>query len=144
AVAEPPAKTHADVPSLLEDRADTGDLDGWWLVTNSVDESSYPAYEGLRLGYRVHLHREGDRIVGRGYKWTENGRPVPPRARTPIFVSGVVRNGRLEVRFVEHGSARVSEGRFQWQLSRDAARLHGRFTSSAANSSGSSEARRVM
>jgi hypothetical protein len=92
----------------------------------------------------VHLHREGDRVSGRGYKWTENGRRVPPSARTPIFVSGIVRDGRLQVRFVEHGTERVTEGRFQWQLSRDATRLSGRFASTAADSSGRSEAHRVM
>lgn len=135
----------ADGDDVAPETGTAGDLDGWWLVTNSVDATDYPAFAGLRLGYRVYLWREaGDRVVGRGVKWTENGRPVPPRRRTPIFVSGVIRDGRLQVRFVEHGTARVSEGRFEWRLSPDAARLHGRFASDAANSSGRSDAHRVL
>ena len=119
------------------------DLAGWWAVTNSIESTEYPAYEGIRLVYRLRLRHEGDRIVGQGEKWLENGRPVPPWQRTPIFVSGTIHDGRVEMRFVEHGRRRTSEGRFTWTLSPDAARLDGRFASTVANTSGRSEAQRM-
>jgi hypothetical protein len=124
-------------------RAGSPDLGGWWVVTNSIESTDYPAYEGLRLVYRVRLRHEGDRVVGQGEKWLENGRPVPPWQRTPIFVSGTIRDGRLEMRFVEHGRRRTSEGRFVLALSPDAAHLDGRFASTVANTSGRSEAQRM-
>jgi len=120
------------------------DLDGWWMVTNSIDSTDYSPFAGLQLTYRVHLQRQGDRIVGRGTKWAEDGRRIGAASRTPIFVSGVIRDAHVELRFVEHGLERVSEGRFQWQISPGAAHLDGRFSSDVANSSGRSEARRAL
>lgn len=118
-------------------------LSGWWELTNQIQSTSYSAYQGLRLGYRIFLKQEGGRITGQGQKWLENGRKVPASRQTPISLSGSIDGSSVEVAFTEHGSQRTSDGRFRWQLSSDQARLQGSFSSSAAGTSGSSVARRL-
>ncbi|HYX23888.1 MAG TPA: PBP1A family penicillin-binding protein, partial [Thermoanaerobaculia bacterium] len=119
------------------------DLSGWWELTNTIQSTNYEQYRGLRLGYRLQLEQDGDRITGRGQKWTEDGRPVSPGARSPITVAGRIEGRRVTLQFTERGARRSAAGGFSWQLSADRAALRGNFWSDAANASGSSVARRM-
>lgn len=94
------------------------------------------AFTGLRLGYRLWLEQNGDRVEGHGFKWTENGRVIAPAARTPITVEGTATGARLELRFTEMGTRRMSRGTLALDVA-DAHVLRGRFSSDAARSSGS-------
>jgi hypothetical protein len=124
-------------------RAGDPDVTGWWHVANAVTTTSYGAYRDLRLVYRLRLEQEGAWVFGRGEKLMENGRLLPPRLRTPIALAGTTQWGRVTVRFVEAGIRRKTEGSFAWTLADDGARMAGTFASTAANSSGTSEARRA-
>ena len=119
------------------------DLSGWWELTNTIQSTNYEQYRGLRLGYRLQLEQDGDRITGRGQKWTEDGRPVSPGARSPISVTGRIEGRRVILQFTERGARRSAAGGFSWQLSQDRGALRGNFWSDAANASGSSVARRM-
>jgi hypothetical protein len=119
------------------------DLSGWWEMTNTIQETNYAAYKGLRLGYRVQLEQDGGRIVGRGQKWSEDGRTVPSGGRTPITVTGTVDGRKVTLKFTEHGAKRTTSGGFSWTLSADRTALRGSFWSTAADTSGSSLARRM-
>lgn len=119
------------------------DLSGWWEMTNTIQSTNYASYKGLRLGYRVQLEQDGDRIVGRGQKWSENGRTVPSGGRTPITVTGTVDGRKVTLKFTEHGAKRTTNGGFSWTLSADRTALRGSFWSTAADTSGSSLARRM-
>ena len=118
------------------------DLSGWWSVTNRVESTAYAPFENLNLGYRLKLTHQGARISGSGLKWMENGRPLPPAQRTPIDVDGVVEEGRVVLRFTEYGTSRTSSGQFTYAIS-DPGVLQGTFVSDAADSKGSSRARRM-
>jgi transcriptional regulator with XRE-family HTH domain len=117
-------------------------LTGWWSLTTRVEITDHEAFNDLNLGYRLQLTETGDRITGRGTKWMENGKPIPPRSRTPIIIEGVRKGNRLELRFTEHGTRRTTGGTFVMDVSEDGT-LRGQFASSAANSGGSSIARRI-
>jgi len=119
------------------------DLSGWWELTNQIESTSYNAYHGLRLGYRIFLKQEGGRITGRGQKWSENGKGIPSSRQTPISLAGTIDGASVQLRFTEHGAQRRSGGSFHWQLSADQTSLQGSFSSSAASTSGSSVARRI-
>jgi penicillin-binding protein 1A len=119
------------------------DLSGWWELTNRIESTSYPDYQGLRLTYRIQLEQDGGRIEGRGQKWAENGRTLGSAARTPITVTGRIDGNRVELRFTERGARRTTGGSFSWTLSADRTALRGRFQSSAADTSGRSIARRM-
>ena len=123
--------------------ADESNVSGEWLLTNRVDSTDYPAYQGIRLGYILTLRQDGARISGGGEKTSENGAPTPPGQRSPIAVTGRVDNGTVTLQFTERGALRASTGTFRWQLSPDNARLSGSFASDAASSRGSSTAQRV-
>ena len=73
-------------------------------MTNRVDGSSYRQYQSMRHGYRVELRQDGDRVTGRGQKWTENGREIPWASRTLIEVEGTLEGRRLALTYTEHGA----------------------------------------
>jgi penicillin-binding protein 1A len=124
-----------------ENAAPASDLSGWWELTNRIDETNYQQYKGLRLGYRIQLEQDGNRITGRGQKWTEDGRSVG--ARTPISVSGTIDGRTVTLNFTEHGARRSTSGGFSWTLSADRTALRGSFWSTAADTRGRSTAVRM-
>jgi penicillin-binding protein 1A len=126
-----------------EDEPAGTDLSGWWELTNTIRSTNYEAYKGLRLGYRIQLEQDGNRITGRGQKWTEDGRTIPSSGRTPITVTGRVEGGKVTLQFTERGARRSTNGGFTWTLSADRTALRGTFWSNAADASGSSLARRM-
>jgi penicillin-binding protein 1A len=126
-----------------EKSARSSDLSGWWEMTNTIQSTNYAQYKGLRLGYRLQLEQDGDRISGRGQKWSENGRNLPSSARTPITVTGTVDGDTVTLRFTERGAKRTTGGSFSWELSADRTALKGSFESSAAKTSGRSVAYRM-
>jgi hypothetical protein len=119
------------------------DLAGRWELTNQVDSTSHPAFQGLRVGYRLRLRQDGPRITGSGEKVSENGVLLLPSQRTPITVSGTVEGFQVVLRFTEQGAERSSGGVFRWRLSADGTAMEGRFSSDAASSRGTSVASRV-
>ncbi|HEX7182861.1 MAG TPA: PBP1A family penicillin-binding protein [Thermoanaerobaculia bacterium] len=125
-----------------EEEADF-DLSGWWEMTNRIQSTNYAQYKGLRLGYRVNLEQEGNRITGRGQKWTEDGRTLPSSARTPITVTGTIDGRKVTLKFTEQGAKRATSGGFEWTLSANRTALRGSFWSTAADTSGSSTAVRM-
>ena len=116
-------------------------LSGPWTLSTRVESTSYKRFVGLKLGYELQLQQDGDRITGEGRKIAENGKPLAAKSRTPLTVSGVRDGNAFTLRFTERGARRPSEGTFSLQLHEDGV-LRGRFTSSAARSAGSVEARR--
>jgi hypothetical protein len=127
----------ATAPSAAEN------LSGWWVVTNRIEQSNLDSFNDLTLDFRLQLDQNGNRVRGQGVKWKENGRTVGARARRPISVDGTIEEGRLALTFTEQGMRRTSHGSFEMQLAEDGS-LHGRFSSDAAQSSGSSQAVRMQ
>ena len=117
-------------------------LAGRWMVTNAIQRTSYPAFRGLRVRFRIELEQHGNRITGHGRKFTIDDRPIPPNQRNPIVLEGTVHGRDVFVRFVEHGTRRDSNGGFRWRLSPDGQRLEGTFDSTAADTEGHSHADR--
>jgi hypothetical protein len=115
---------------------------GSWTLKTQVESSSYSRYEGLQLGYEVRLEQKGDRVTGSGKKITENDNDINPRAQTPLSLSGTISGDRLTLNFVERGARRPTRGKFVLVLD-DVGRLRGRFSSTAAQSSGLVEAYRA-
>jgi cytoskeletal protein RodZ len=143
-MSEPP-KTGANRSVPPDKVATTGSLPnvaGSWTLNTKVESSSYSRYSGLQLGYELRLEQKGDRVTGVGRKVAENGAPINKRAQTPLSVNGTVSSDRLTLNFVERGARRPSRGKFVLAVG-DSETLHGRFSSSAASSSGVVEARRV-
>jgi serine/threonine-protein kinase len=116
---------------------------GRWDLTHEVEATSYAAYSGLRVGYRLTLQQDGNHVYGRGRKYTENGVLLPPDQRTAITVDGQIEGQYLVLNFTEQGAWRTSSGTIRWLISPGAGALQGRFASDAAQSSGTSVARRV-
>lgn len=117
-------------------------VSGAWTLVNRIDASNYPAFANLTLVYRLQLKQQGDRVMGSGEKWSENGRAISPRARTPIALEGTLDGRRLELRFTEKGRRRTTAGTLIMQVADDGL-MRGRFASEAAQSRGTSRATRL-
>jgi cytoskeletal protein RodZ len=114
---------------------------GFWTLDTRVEASSVRDFEGLQLGYRLELQQDGSRVSGRGIKTIENGKTIGSRGQTPITVVGRIEKNRLMLSFIESGSQRESAGKMILELHEDGV-LRGRFSSDAARSTGTVEARR--
>jgi hypothetical protein len=126
-----------------EEEEASSDLSGWWELTNRIQTSKVGDYVGLRLGYQLKLEQDGNRISGRGQKWTEDGRRLSGSARSPIRVSGTIDGDTLTLEFTEQGARRSSGGGFTLHLSADRTALRGSFWSDVAGTTGSTLARRM-
>ena len=140
AVATAPVAPATDAPSAPTSLT-APDLSGYWTLDTRIESSSMHLYEGLQLGYRLELQQSGGRISGQGIKTRENGREIGQAAQTPISVQGSLDGRRLTLTFTEVGRQRESGGKMILDVNEDGV-LRGRFSSSAARSSGTAEARR--
>jgi hypothetical protein len=118
-----------------------GAVGGFWTMDTRVETSSVRDYEGLQLGYRLELQQDGGRVTGRGIKTIENGKSIGTAAQTPIAIDGTITGNRLTLKFTEDGTRRISAGKMILELNEDGV-LRGRFSSDAARSTGTVEARR--
>ena len=108
-----------------------------------MESTSYQPFAGMTVGYRVNLLQDGNRIHGRGFKTSENGITLLPSQRTLIEVEGRIDGNDLVLNFTDIGRERTSRGTIRYRLGSGDA-MRGRFASDAADSSGSSSARRVQ
>ena len=122
--------------------ANTKDLTGDWNMVNTIENTSYPAYANLRIGYHLVINQSGTTFTAEGEKQSENGRPMDAIERTPIHITGSVEHDLVTAAFVEEGLRRKTTGRFQWIVISGGNQLQGTFASGAAKSSGSSVATR--
>ena len=118
------------------------DVSGEWRLATHVESSSLPAFTGLRLGYDLQLTQAGNGITGTGRKLSENGATLGPAAQTPISVEGTITRDRVTLTFTEQGTERQIRGKFVLLADEDGT-LRGRFSSTAAQSSGIVEAHRI-
>jgi cytoskeletal protein RodZ len=135
------ADTSNTASSGMASNSSVPSLAGFWTLDTRVESSSLREFEGLQLGYRLELLQDGARITGHGVKTTENGDAIGSTAQTPITIAGTLDGRRLTLTFTERGTERESHGKMILDVYEDGV-LRGRFSSNAAQSSGTAEARR--
>ena len=121
----------------------TINLTGEWKLINTVESTSYYLYQDMQLGYRIFLKQDGTKITGEGEKWWENEKEIPATAHSPISIEGTLDGMMVTATFTEKGARRITSGYFIWTVSPDGKILEGRFTSTAANSRGTSIGERI-
>jgi hypothetical protein len=119
------------------------DLTGNWKVINTVEQTSYKAYQNMEVGFHLSINQSGNDFTGTGEKITENGQNLPAHGRTPIQVKGTIDGDKIEATFIETGSLRKTNGRFVWRIDKGSGGLTGTFNSTAARTSGRSAATKV-
>ncbi len=118
-------------------------LSGKWIITNTIQSTSFHPYQGLKLGYTVFLTQHGTDITGTGEKESENGRDLPAGAHSHINITGSINGKKITATFVEEGTERKTEGTFDWTCESKTSALAGTFTSTAADAAGPSVAHRA-
>ena len=138
-----PNETVDNQPKATDQTASVAtDLTGRWSVINTVQQTSYRPFDNLQIGFDLAINQTGDSFTGRGLKVSENGRPLPSSARTPIEVKGSVKGDRVEATFVESGTQRKTNGRFVWRIDKASSVLRGNFVTTAARTKGTSSAKK--
>jgi transcriptional regulator with XRE-family HTH domain len=140
--AEPARAASTARPGNVATSGTVPNVAGSWSLRTQVESSSDSRDADLQLGYEIRLEQKGDRVTGSGRKITENGNDINPPGQTPLSLSGTIVGDRLTLNFVERGDWRPTRGKFVLILD-EAGRLRGRFSSTAAQSSGLVEADRV-
>jgi hypothetical protein len=113
-------------------------LTGEWTILNTIVETSYPPFQQLQLGFRLHIQQDGQAFYGVGEKQRENGQPIPIAARRPIRLRGSITHGTaVTATYEEEGVSRPITGHFRLHL-QDRHRLTGTFDSTAAKARGPS------
>lgn len=125
-------------PSVEPSPAEVQNLAGEWSMVNTIENTSYPRYLNLRLGYRLLISQSGSQFTGEGTKVSENGQDMNVAEQTPIHITGSIDQDAIRASFVEEGLRRSTTGRFVWTLAQNGNQLRGTFVSAAAKSSGSS------
>ncbi|HET6890683.1 MAG TPA: DUF4388 domain-containing protein [Pyrinomonadaceae bacterium] len=119
-------------------------LTGEWTIVNTVNKTSYRAFNNLKIGFRLVINQTGKEFTAKGEKVSENGRNLTANDRTPIQVVGSIDGDKVVATFVENGALRKTDGRFVWQIQNAGAGLTGTFVSTAARSSGKSAATKTL
>jgi hypothetical protein len=116
-------------------------INGTWTVQTVTETTSLSRYRGMKLKYEVQLVQNGNKFRGTGEKIEEQDADHLPhtlegKGRTPIELSGTVTRSAIDAEFTEKGTERDSSGWFHWSLKNGSG--EGTFSSTAANSTGSS------
>ncbi|MCK6531253.1 hypothetical protein L6R50_28050 [Myxococcota bacterium] len=112
-------------------------LSGDYLITNRIESSSLKRYVGLELTYRVTFVQQDRILHGHGEKYLENGTRIGATARSPIDLDCEVQEDHIQCTTREQGARRDTSGSYRWAIG-SGGEFRGRFTSTAADSAGSS------
>lgn len=118
------------------------DLNGEWKIVNTIKSTSYSSYRGLRIGYRIFIHQQGNNVSAEGERWWQNEQEITSTAHSPIHITGSIQGNNIIATFVEEGARRKTSGKFVWRIV-DNDNMVGEFTHTAANAKGPSVATRV-
>ncbi len=120
------------------------DLTGRWQVTHQVQQSALSRYVGMEIEFDIQLMQEGGVVTGRGTKFVVDWQIAGREEASTLTLDGTVAEDNVRLAVVERSPAhpgREMNGEIIWKiLAPDY--LVGSFRSEAADSSGSSKARR--
>jgi len=128
--------------TALPKKDNSVDLSGYWEMTFKVEKSSLDRYDNgnLEYKYRISINQKGNTIDGKGEKFWERFQGKETfynlDQKTPITLSGNIKNNKLKVNTSEKGTRRETTGFIEFDLTKDLTRINGKFKTTAANSSG--------
>jgi hypothetical protein len=130
----------ASVVALIQyyEEHPSNNISGEWTLINTIQQTTYRPYKGLRLSYKLFLSQEGNKFSGNGEKDKENERYLDLIGRSPIKITGTINGSEVKATFNEQGLRRKTSGIFIWNIRSSGDTMIGRFSHSAANASGSS------
>lgn len=119
------------------------DLSGYWEMTFKVEHSSLDRYDNgnLEYKYRITLNQKDNNIEGKGEKFWENFKGVERfynlGQKTPITLNGKLKKNIFSANIFEKGARRETTGFIEFKIKRkELNRIEGKFSSTAANSTG--------
>ncbi|MDO8593640.1 MAG: hypothetical protein Q7R59_01950 [bacterium] len=126
-------------------------LTGEWDVTNTVLDTAYNPYKGLKVVWKMHILQNGNTITGSGEKikdirldnGVEKVYEFEPAKRDTVELQGyieknyLIRKSRVFINVIQVGQSRKSRATYILKLRNDST-LVGTFVATAANSKGTS------
>jgi hypothetical protein len=123
-------------------------VSGIWEAVLITEKSSYTAYSGMKLWYRITLIQSGSAITGVGeldreHSLAKGARSYENSGRRPVEITGTIekrisRPDQIHIMWSEYGDKRKFSNVFLLNISGSKTRggLWGRYASTAANSIG--------
>lgn len=128
----------------VDKRAPAIDLTGRWQVTHEVQRSSMSRYAGMEIEFDVELKQDGNSVTGRGTKFVVDWQIAGREEASTLSLEGSVEDDNVRLAVIERSPAhpgRDMGGEIIWKIAAPDY-LIGSFRVDAAESSGSSRARR--
>jgi len=104
----------------------SSNVTGTWTLTTRLDSAADRSLRNLTRGYRLQLEQRDNRVAGTGYQVSENGKPLPDTARSPVEVDGTIEGNRISVTVVSRTPG-SSSGQLVLYFADDGS-MRGRFT----------------
>jgi len=121
----------------------TKDFSGQWKITCNIKASSYRLYIGKSTGWKVFFTQTGDKLYGRGEMTWVDDKEIPFSQHSPITMDGTVDGDEITLNYTISGERRLSYGEIKLMMDSDVL-AQGTFSGTAANSSGSSVAEKIL
>ena len=125
-------------------------LSGPWLLTLDIRHSSLKSYEGMSATFQLYLVQDAHTVTGMGEKIKVNAKDIPPAQHQQISLKGTVSGDVVTMSYVQtagpDGASRQTDGEFRLKilragmLSRQASRMEGSFSGTAASTTGNAVA----
>lgn len=127
-------------------------LTGEWEAILKYTNTSYIPYKGIKVYYKIHILHRGNEIVGTGEKFKEESNNNVPyefefEKRVTLSLEGyferkILTNSKIYINITEDGRKRETRSTFFLELKNED-HLLGKFISTAANTRGYAELKRV-
>jgi len=89
------------------------DLNGQWIVKNTVTEGSY---KGSVIEFNVYLIQNGKTFSGEGEKTKFNAQALNSKEKSRIEIkNGIIESDTVRAIFIEHGRLRETRGSLVWR-----------------------------
>lgn len=114
------------------------DVSGSWKFDFITEQTSYRAFQGIKATWKIYITQDDNKVSGTGEAIAQNDILLPTRKRITMDLSGTIKDDILTVTYnVVNPSSRNSRGSFTMNLAEKVGDYYkGRFTGTAANSSG--------
>lgn len=122
----------------------TPDMKGRWRFTFHIKSSSYKPYVGKSSGYKIYVSQESEKIKCDGEMCWIDDEEIPFSQHIPITMEGQIDGENMSLNYTQKGAKRTTVGELQLKLMPDKNLWKGTFSGTAANTSGTVEAEKIL
>lgn len=106
------------------------------MLKFEIEKSSLKRYIGKSSTFKVHIRMSNKELEANGEMWQVDDQDIPYSQHIPIEIKGVKKGRNFECTYIQYGAIRTTTGSFKARLDQKSGRLVGKYSGTAANTSG--------